>query len=174
MEKFPGKLIHFFYDEKFFGSYQGYEGYEILFYISWPQFGLQQFHGRFWQEECTPGSEKKTLLLTVQQVASTLLSLQLLLGITWINPSSIQSWFVSQLKNLEFRKSESFIMDIKQIYLNFIMERAIILMIVDSKQTCPLYSWEVLTLSSQVAYYRALSISASICTKMRQIHRFSS
>lgn len=145
MENFLRKLIPFFYDEKCLGSYQECEGSEIFFLFSCQEFSLQQFHGRFWQEAWYSWIRDKDFITHSRARGINFIIPPSALGMTWIGPPCIHNWFVSQLWNLEFRKSESFIMDSKRICLNFVMERALNLIILDSKQTCPLFPWDTLT-----------------------------
>lgn len=63
---------------------------------------------------------------------------------------------LSQLRSHGFRKPESFIMVSKQTCLTFVLERAIILSLQDSKQICPQFPWE--TQSSKAVYSWAISI----------------
>lgn len=81
MEKILRKLIHFFYDEICLGSYQECEGSEIFFfYFHASSLACNSFMADSSRRHGTPGSETKTLLLTVEQGALTLLSLQVLWG----------------------------------------------------------------------------------------------
>ena len=54
-------------------------------------------------------------------------------------------WVIVTAKERVFRKPESFIMDARQVCLNFVLERAIIFILLDSKQICPPFPWEALS-----------------------------
>lgn len=124
------------------------------------QISLQEFHGRCWQVTQYSWFRDKDFITSSTASSMNFIIPPDTLWITWMDTPRTHSWFVSQLRNLEFRKSESFIMNTKQICMNFVMESAIILIILDGRQTCLLFLWETLTLSSQAVYYGAASISA--------------
>ena len=112
------------------------------------QISLQEFHGRCWQETQYSWFRDKDFITSSTASSMNFIIPPSTLGITWMDTPRTHSWFVSQLRNLEFRKSESFLMNTKQICMNFVMESAIILIILDGKQTCLLFPWETLTVFS--------------------------
>ena len=59
-------------------------------------------------------------------------------------------WVIVTAKELVFRKPESFIMDARQVCLNFVLERAIIFILLDSKQICPSLQRKILRLCPKV------------------------
>lgn len=66
------------------------------------------------------------------------------LGMTWRGLGGVRlySELLSQLRNLVFRKPESFIMVTKQTCLTFVLERASILSLLDSIQIYPYFPEE--------------------------------
>lgn len=76
------------------------KGLDFFFYFHASSLACNSFMADSGRRHGTPGSETRTcrgrgINFIIPPSA---------LGMTWIDPPSIHNWFVSQLRNLEFRK----------------------------------------------------------------------